>query len=68
MSSTKTEVTAINDTVCQIHYIRKLFEPLRLDLTRLITLYHDNQSMIHIVTEAMGKIYHGVLKHTNAST
>jgi hypothetical protein len=65
MSSTEAEVMAINDMVCQICYIRKLFEPLGLDLTRLIMLYNDNQSVIRIVTEATGKIYHRVLKHTD---
>jgi hypothetical protein len=65
MSSTEAEVMAINNTVCQIHYIRNLFEPLRLDLTRPITLYNNNQSVICIVTEATGKIYHRALKHTD---
>jgi hypothetical protein len=59
---------AINDMVCQIHYIRKLFKPLGLDLTRPITLYNNNQSTICIATKATGKIYHryrGALKHTD---
>jgi hypothetical protein len=54
----------INDTVCQLCYIRKLFEPLRIDLTRVITLYNDNQSTIKIVTDPTGKTYHRALKHT----
>jgi hypothetical protein len=51
--------------MCQICYIRKLFELLGLDLTRPVTLFNDNQSMIQIVTRAMWKIYRGALKHTN---
>jgi hypothetical protein len=62
---TEAEVMAINDTVCQLCYIRKLFEPLGIDLTRAITLYNDNQSVIKIVTDPTGKTYRRALKHTD---
>jgi hypothetical protein len=39
MLLTEAEVMAINDMVCQVHFIKKLFEPLRLDLTRLVVLF-----------------------------
>jgi hypothetical protein len=61
---TEAEVMAINDMVRQLRYIRKLFELLGIDLTRVITLYNDNQSAIKIVTDLMGKTYCRALKHT----
>jgi hypothetical protein len=56
---------SINDTVHQLHYIRKLFKPLRINSTRAITLYNNNQSTIKIVTDLTGKTYRGALKHTD---